>query len=297
MSDTGQYISKRKIRRAFDRAARSYDDAAVLQKEVCSRLLEKLDCIRLSPGSILDAGVGTGEAIDPLMKRYKKSRVVALDLSERMLAQAARQGSLLRRPDLVCGDLERLPFQDSCFDLVFSSLTLQWCNDLPATLTGLRRVLRPGGLLLFSTFGPDTLKELRACWRRVDGAVHVNQFMDMHDVGDGLMQAGFADPVMEAEFITVNYSSVDKLMADLRAIGANVTAEGGRSGLTAAAALATLRRAYEEFRVDAFLPATYEVLYGHAWKLDAPIERAGTMTVDAAGLERKMPRPEPGEAK
>ena len=294
MSNTGQYISKRKIRRAFDRAARSYDDAAVLQKEVCSRLLEKLDYIRLSPGLILDAGVGTGEAIAPLMKSYKKSRVVALDLSERMLARAAGQGSLLRRPDLVCADLEQLPFQDACFDLVFSSLTLQWCNDLTATFAGLLRVLRPGGLLLFSTFGPDTLKELRACWRRVDDAVHVNQFMDMHDVGDGLMQAGFADPVMEAEVITVNYPSVDQLMADLRAIGANVPAEGGRSGLTAAAALSTLRNAYEEYRVEGVLPASYEVLYGHAWKLDAPAKRAGSMPVDVTGLERTTPRPERG---
>lgn len=281
MSDAGQFISKQRIRRAFDRAADGYDDAAVLQKEVCGRLLEKLDYIRLIPGLILDAGVGTGEAIAPLMKRYKKSRIVALDLSERMLEKAAVHGSLLRRPEPVCADLERLPFQDGCFDLVFSSLTLQWCNDLPGTFAGLLRVLRPGGLLLFSTFGPDTLKELRACWRRVDDAVHVNQFTDMHDVGDLLMQAGFADPVMEAEVISVNYRSVDRLMADLRGIGANVTAQGGRAGLTAATALSTLRAAYEEYRADGLLPASYEVVYGHAWKPDP--QRASTVRVEVTG--------------
>lgn len=266
MSNTSQYISKYKIRRAFDRAADSYDDAAVLQKEVCSRLLEKLEYIKLSPRLILDAGVGTGEAVAPLMKRYKKSGVVALDLSERMLAKALEQGSLLRKPQRVCADLEQLPFADNSFELIFSSLTLQWCNDLPATMQDFLRVLKPGGLLLFTTFGPDSLKQLRACWAQIDAAVHVNQFTDMHDVGDDLLKAGFADPVMEAETITVNYQDVDKLMADLRAIGANATAEGGRMSLTTPSMLSKLRQAYDVYRVEGLLPASYEVVYGHAWK-------------------------------
>lgn len=266
MSMSQQKISKRKIRRAFDRAADSYDAAAVLQKEVCSRLLEKLEYIQLSPRLILDAGVGTGEAVAPLMKRYKKSRLVVLDLSERMLAKATRHGSLLRKPELVCADIEHLPFCENSFELIFSSLTLQWCNDMQATMADILRVLKPGGLLMFSTFGPDTLKELRSCWSQIDDAVHVNEFTDMHDVGDGLLQAGFADPVMEAETITVNYKSIDKLMADLRGIGANTTAEGGRAGLTAPSVLKKLRQAYEIYRVDKLLPASYEVVYGHAWK-------------------------------
>jgi len=266
MSISAQYISKQKIRRAFDRAADSYDDAAVLQKEVCSRLLEKMEYIKLSPQLILDAGVGTGEAVAPLMKRYKKSRLVALDLSERMLAKALAHGRLLRKPELVCADLEHLPFCENSFELIFSSLTLQWCNDMPATMEDFLRVLKPGGLLMFSTFGPDTLKELRSCWSQIDDAVHVNEFTDMHDVGDGLLQTGFADPVMEAETITVNYESVDKLMEDLRAIGANATAEGGRTGLTTPSVLTKLRRAYDVYRMDMLLPASYEVVYGHAWK-------------------------------
>ncbi len=266
MSIAPQYINKQKIRRAFDRAADSYDDAAVLQKEVCRRLLQKLDYIKLSPQLILDAGVGTGEAVAPLMKRYKKSRVIALDLSERMLAKALRHGGLLRKPELVCADVEQLPFRENSFELIFSSLTLQWCNDLPATMQDFLRVLKPGGLLVFTSFGPDTLKELRACWNQIDDAVHVNQFTDMHDVGDGLLQAGFADPVMEAETITVSYESVDKLMADLRAIGANATAEGGRTGLTAPSVLSKLRQAYDVYRLENRLPASYEVVYGHAWK-------------------------------
>jgi len=280
MSIRPQYISKQKIRRAFDRAAASYDDAAVLQKEVCSRLLEKLDYIKLSPHLILDAGVGTGEAVTPLMKRYKKSRVVALDLSERMLEKASKQGGLLRKPERVCADIEQLPFSDNSFELIFSSLSLQWCNDLQAAMQDFLRILKPGGLLLFTTFGPDTLKELRACWQQVDNAVHVNQFTDMHDIGDTLLQVGFADPVMEAETITVNYASVDKLMADLRAIGANVTAEGSRAGLTAPSVLTRLRQAYDACRVDRLLPASYEVVYGHAWKLAVSPQQSTELRVD-----------------
>lgn len=285
MTTIQQHLSKHKIRRAFDRAADSYDAAAVLQKEVCRRLLEKLEYTRLSPQLILDAGVGTGEAVVPLMQRYKKSRLVALDLSERMLSRALAHGGLMRKPELVCADIEQLPFCENSFDLVFSSLTLQWCNDLPATLRELLRVLRPGGLLMFATFGPDTLRELRACWQQIDDAVHVNQFTDMHDVGDELLRSGFADPVMEAETITVNYETVDMLMADLRAIGANATAQGGRAGLTTPAVLSRLRQAYEHYRQENLLPATYEVVYGHAWK---PADnRAGAeVPVEITGLSK-----------
>jgi len=226
-----QFLDKQRIRKAFDKAAGSYDKAAVLQKEVCNRLLEKLEVVKLSPHYILDAGSGTGEAVKPLQKRFKKADVVLLDVSERMLEKAAKQGGLFRKPLAVCGDIESLPFADNSFELVFSNLAMQWCNDVSAVLTEFKRVLKPGGLLVFTTFGPDTLKELRASWQKVDEAVHVNAFLDMHDIGDALLQNGYAEPVMEAEFITVNYREVGSLMQDLRDIGANVTANGHRQGL------------------------------------------------------------------
>ncbi|MDT8451151.1 MAG: malonyl-ACP O-methyltransferase BioC [Gammaproteobacteria bacterium] len=254
-----------RIRNAFDKAAESYDQAAVLQKEVCKRLLEKLEVVRLSPQWILDAGSGTGEAVRPLQKKYKKAEVVLLDLSERMLKKAAGQGALFRKPHQVCANIESLPFADNSFDLLFSSLAMQWCNDPGATLVEFKRVLKPGGLLQFATFGPDTLKELRASWQQVDGAVHVNSFIDMHDIGDGLLQAGFAEPVMESEIITVNYQEVDTLMQDLRDIGANVTASGHRQGLLTRNMLKQLRQAYEGYRQQNVLPASYEIVYGHAW--------------------------------
>jgi malonyl-CoA O-methyltransferase len=264
-----QHFNQAKVRRAFDLAAERYEEFAVLQNEVCQRLLEKLDIVKITPQFILDAGTGTGTAIPSLFKKYKKAQLVALDLSEEMLKQASRQGSFFRSPHLVCADIENLPFADNTFDLVFSSLSMQWCNDLGAALREAKRVLKPGGLFVFTTFGPDTLKELRQSLAQVNNKNHVNQFIDMHDIGDALLHDGFAEPVMEAEILTVTYDTVDRLMRDLKAIGANVTsdsADNNNVGLGGKAALQELRKAYEKFRKDCILPASYEIIYGHAWK-------------------------------
>ena len=266
-----QIFNQADVRRAFDRAAERYEQFAVLQNEVCKRLLEKLDIVKINPEFILDAGAGTGKAIPALFERYKKAQVVALDLSEKMLGKSGQQGGFFRAPHLVCADIERLPFADDTFDLVFSSLSMQWCNDLNAALLEAKRVLKPGGLFVFSTFGPDTLKELRYSWNKVDDINHVNQFIDMHDIGDALLQDGYAEPVMEAEVMTVTYDTVDEIMHDLKAIGANVTATNSQGkrfnkGLTGKSVLQTVRQAYESFRNDDVLPATYEIVYGHAWK-------------------------------
>lgn len=270
-----QKFDKQRVRHAFDRAADSYQQYAVLQTEVCNRLLEKLEVVKISPQVILDAGSGTGAAIPTLFARYKKAQVVTLDLSENMLIKASQHGGLLRSPLAVCGDIEKLPFADNSFDLVFSSLSMQWCNDLNAALVEAKRVLKPGGLYVFTTFGPDTLKELRHSWAKVDDANHVNQFIDMHDIGDALLHDGFAEPVMEAEILTVTYDTVDVLMHDLKAIGANVTASAKSrqpgedhtaKGLGGKSMLQTVRHGYEKFRRDGLLPATYEIIYGHAWK-------------------------------
>ncbi|GMR00691.1 MAG: malonyl-ACP O-methyltransferase BioC [Gammaproteobacteria bacterium] len=266
-----QKFDQKRVRRAFDRAADTYQQFAVLQTEVCNRLLEKLEIVKISPQMILDAGSGTGAAIPSLFARYKKAQLVTFDLSENMLLKASQHGSFLRSPQAVCGDIEQLPFADNSFDLVFSSLSMQWCNDLNAALVEAKRVLKPGGLYVFTTFGPDTLKELRYSWSKVDAANHVNQFIDMHDIGDALLQDGFVEPVMEAEVLTVTYDSVDGLMHDLKAIGANVTASASQSGQVAKglggkSILQAVRQNYEQYRQDDLLPATYEVIYGHAWK-------------------------------
>jgi len=261
-------IDKRGARRAFERAAAVYDRAAVLQREIADRMLERLDYVRLEPLTIVDLGCGTGYAVEPLQRRYRKARVLALDFALNMVREASRRGSWLNRPRCLCADAEALPLADGSVDLVFSNATLQWCTDVEHTFGELLRVLRPGGLLLFSTFGPDTLRELRESWAVADGYSHVNLFLDMHDVGDALVRARFADPVMDAERITVTFDRVRDLMQDLKLLGAhNVTAERPR-GLTGRRRLAAVEQAYEPHRREGRLPATYEVVYGHAWVPD-----------------------------
>ncbi len=273
--NTMTWINQQRVRQTFDGAAHTYDAAAVLQREVCARLLEKLDVVRLKPAIILDAGAGTGQAIDGLYKRFSGAHIIALDIAEKMLLQSAKRGSFFKKPSLLCADVAALPLADNSVDLVFSSLSLQWCNDLGMVMQEILRVLKPGGLFVFTTFGPDTLKELRFSWQQVDNSTHVNEFLDMHDIGDALLQSQYAEPVMESEIITVNYSRVDDLMLDLKNIGANVTSQGHRQGLTTRNMLSQVTEAYERFRTDAGLPASYEIVYGHAWKSADKVSRQG----------------------
>lgn len=259
------HIDKLRARRAFERCANQYDAAAVLQREVGHRMLERLDLVRLVPHQVLDLGCGTGLACGALLDRYPHAQLIALDFAYPMLLQARRCGVGPRRPHCVCGDAEQLPFAQGTVDLIYSNATLQWCNDLEAAFRGLSRVLTPGGLLMFTTFGPDTLKELRAAWSQVDGSTHVSLFPDMHDVGDSLLRARFADPVIDVEWLTLTYAKVRDLMQDLKALGAHNATYGRTSGLTGKGRLAAMIQAYERFRRDGRLPATYEVVYGHAW--------------------------------
>ena len=258
-------IDKRLARRAFEKAADTYDEAAVLQNEIGDRLMERLDYIRLQPRRILDLGAGTGMFTSALMKRYRKADVVALDIAQPMLHCVRQRAGWLRKPGCVCADSESLPFNDDSFDFIFSNLMLQWCTDLEATFVELRRVLSPGGLLMFTTFGPDTLMELRASWEAVDGYTHVNSFIDLHDVGDSLLHTKWAEPVMDSERITVTYRELRGLMQDLKHIGAHNVTSGRPRGLTGKRHLQQLVEAYEPFREDGVLPASYEVVYGHAW--------------------------------
>jgi malonyl-CoA O-methyltransferase len=270
-------LDKRAVRRSFDRAAATYDAAAVLQHEVCRRSLERLDFIRHTPARILDAGSGTGNAWRGLTARYPGAHLVALDLAPGMLRQASaavawHQRLLRRAPATVCGDLEQLPLAGGSMDLVWSNLALQWVNALPQAFNEMRRVLAPGGLLLFTTFGPDTLKELRAAQTGTDGHTHVSGFTDMHDIGDMLVEAGFADPVIDMEAFTLTYPDVKSLMRDLKAIGARNAAADRPPALSGKAWLEAVMRNYEPLRRDGKLPATFEVVYGHAW---CPVPRLG----------------------
>ena len=166
----------------------------------------------------------------------------------------------------LCADVEALPLAANSVGMVWSNLAVQWCNDLPAAFAEMHRVLQPEGLLMFSTFGPDTLKELRQAFKGVDGHNHLNRFADMHDIGDMLVAAGFAEPVMDMEYITLTYGDVKAVMQDLRRIGAHNATAGRAQGMTGKGVWSRVLENYERLRRDGKLPATFEIIYGHAWK-------------------------------
>jgi malonyl-CoA O-methyltransferase len=257
------------VRRAFGRAASSYEAHAVLQDEVQQRLQERLEDLALTPKTILDVGCGTARGTAALRKRYPKARIIALDLALPMLRAARRHRSWLRPFSRLCADAEAIPLAEASVDLLHSNLCLQWCGQPGTVLDEFRRVLRPQGTLLFSTFGPETLHELREAFAEVDAMPHVSRFLDIHQIGDALLAAGFRDPVLERDTFTLTYASVLDLMRELRAIGAtNADTERSRA-LTGKQHLERVIAAYECHRHDGRIPASYEVVYAQARAPDA----------------------------
>ena len=281
-----EWLDKGGVRRAFSKAASRYDEVAVLQREIGQRMLDRLHLVRLKPATVLDLGAGTGVATVALEKIYPKAQVIALDFAFPMLQQTRRRGGLFRKPSCLCADLEQLPLADASVDLIYSNAAIQWCNDLDRVFPELQRVLRPGGLLMFTTFGPDTLQELRAAWSEADGYAHVSRFLDMHDIGDALMRAQFSDPVMDVDRMTLTYSAVEELMRELKILGAHNVASGRQRALTGKGRLIAMKASYEQFRRNGLLPASYEVVYGHAW---APLQsqQSGVTLVSLGRIGRR----------
>ncbi len=275
------------VRRAFGRAASSYDAHAVLQLEVQTRLQERLNDAAISPARVLDVGSGTGRGAASLRKRYPKAQTIALDLALPMLHASRKQRGWLRPFARVCADAEALPLVDASIDLLHSNLCLQWCGNLEAVYENFRRVMRPQGLLLFSTFGPETLHELRDAFANVDGGVHVSRFLDMHQIGDALLSAGFRDPVLERDVFTLTYPDVRSLMRELRAIGATNADKDRPRSLTGKHHLQRVVDAYERFRTEGLLPATYEVVYALARAPDAgQPRRSGSQDIASFPIDR-----------
>lgn len=259
-------LDKRNIAYSFGRAAPTYEQNAVLQKTIAERLLSRLDLLTIKPKWVTDIGSGTGATSRKLADRYKSARVVQIDLSQKMLLQSkSKSRRIFSRQLYCCADAENLPVADSKMDLAFSSLTYQWCNDTDRAFSEVKRILRPNGLFLFATLGPDTLKELRASWAAVDDATHVNTFFDMHDIGDALIRAGLEGVVMDMEIITLNYADCTSLMRDIKIVGAHNVNISRPKTLTGKLKMQRLIAAYEQYRRDNVLPATYEIVYGHAW--------------------------------
>jgi malonyl-CoA O-methyltransferase len=266
----------------------------VLAREVEARMLERLQYIKLEPKRVLDAGCGIGHGARRLSGRYPGAQVLGLDFALPLL-RAARSGvtwleRVLKRArvDYLCADFASLPLAPASVDLAWSNLALHCAGDPQAAFKELRRVLRVGGLLMFSCYGPDTLKELKSAFAARDGAPHVHAFTDMHDLGDLLSACGFAAQVMDMELITLTYADVEALLADLRATGQQNALAERRRGLTGKGEFSAMRAAYEELRRDGRLPASFEVVYGHAWK---PAQR---LTGDGHAIVTLQPRRENG---
>ena len=276
------------MRRSFDRAAATYDAAAVLQAQVRDSLLERLDLTRLEPRVVLDVGAATGQGARALKRRYPRARVIAVDSSAGMLRRAAGRRGWFRPFALLCADATRLPLADASVDVAFSNLLLPWCAP-DALFAELRRVLAPRGLLTLTGLGPDTLKELRAAWARVDYHVHVADFIDMHDVGDALLRAGFAAPVLDVERYTLRYTGVQALAADLKATGTRNGASGRLKGLTSPRKFAAMRGAYEAERDEGRVTATCEVVFAQAWApVETPTRAPSTQGVSLESLREQL---------
>ncbi len=270
------WVDRSAMRRAFERAAPGYDAHAVLQREVGARLLERLGYLKVAPQRVLDTGCGTGHGLRLLRARYPGAQLIGLDIAPAMLAQSQKAdprpapwrrllSAATGQTSYVCGDAQRLPVAAGSLDFVHSNLVLQWCDSPAAVFREWHRALRPGGLVLFSTFGPDTLKELRAAFAGIDGLPHVSPFVDMHDLGDMLVHAGFETPVMEMEMLVLTYADLRALLEDIRGVGGHNAAQGRARGLMGRARWSLMEERYEAYRRDGRLPASYEVIYGHAW--------------------------------
>ena len=284
-------FDKQKIAASFNRVAAHYETHAVLQKTVAKRLLERLQLIKVKPKLIIDLGSGTGFAARRLAKLYRSAHLYQIDIALNMLLQAkAKSPRFFSKQHYICGDLEQLSVRDHSTDLIFSSLLLQWCSDLPQALVKIKQALRPQGLFLFTTLGQDTLRELRASWAKVDTATHINPFLDMHDIGDALVRAGFVEPVIDVEQITMLYDDGQAVMRELKNLGAHNIKEGRAKGLTGKYKFERLLTAYEQFRqADGQLPATYEVIYGHAW-LSNTVPNMPEKVIPVSSLQLKKAR-------
>jgi len=258
LSERSPAIDRRAARRRFERASQTYPRASRLEDEIAARMLERLDYVKLVPRRVLDAGSGPPRRA--LAKRYPQASVIALDFSLPMLPKRGFVARLAgSRRVAVCADLEHLPLADASVDLVWSNMALHYLSDPLAAFREFHRVLAANGLLMFSTLGPDTLKELRAA----AGAARVHHFTDMHDLGDMLMAAGLSAPVMDMEMLQLAYPDADTLLNDLRASGQTSARADRPRGLSAKTFGARLRRALGDKP-----KATFEVVYGHAWKAE-----------------------------
>lgn len=280
-TDKTSALRSRDVRRRFDRAAARFHEADFVHGVTREGVLTRMTAMTIEPATVIDLGSATGAAIAPLQKRFRRSRVIAVDSSAAML-RAVRSGrTLLSRRLAVQADARALPFADNSIGVVFSNLMLPWIDDPGAVFKEVARVLKKDGLFAFSTLGPDSLAEIRDAWLAVDTGEHVHRFPDMHDVGDALVRAGLRDPVLDVDRLSVSYRNAAALFRDLTAAGARNSLRNRRRGVTGRG---RFRRFTEALFADGDgRSLTLEVVYGHGWGSGLR-RRDGEIAVDVAEI-------------
>lgn len=284
------FLDARRVRRAFDRASRTFETNSAVHADIRDRLIERLDIVRIKPACVLDLGAGAGHGTRELKRRYRSAQVVALDVSAQMLALAGARSHFFHRFSRVAADAQQLPLRDASIDLIFSNLMLQWLAQPDAAIAEARRVLKPEGLFTFTSLGPDSLRELRSAWGQANSTQHVHAFIDMHDLGDALMRGGFIEPVMDTQRLTVTYRDWTTLRAELQGSGSTNIAHGRSRGLTGRDANQRAKLAMESQRRNGVFPVTLEVVFGHAWagskKRRAPATAEVAIPIGSIGRRR-----------
>lgn len=251
--------SKSAIALSFSRAAVEYDQYAALQRRIGRTLLAGL-CSTQQMSTLLDLGCGTGYFSNVLKNMFPQSTLLGLDLAEGMLLQAKRT---INNVTWLAGDAENLPFKSNSVDIIFSNLALQWCHDFTKVLDEVYRVLKSGGLFVFTTLCDGTLFELKKSWQQVDNHTHVNQFITLAEYTAMLNGSCFSIDNCYCQSEVAYYPTLTELMTDLKGIGAHNINPNRSKGLTSRQQLVTLVKAYECYRNEYGLPLTYQVLYGY----------------------------------
>lgn len=273
---------KNEISKAFNKHATEYELAAKVQQEIGERLIERLHYLKIAPKRILDLGCGPGRFSRELSLLFPKAQIFGLDLAQNMLVQAKKKQSWRCKWSLVAADMKSMPFATGIFDLVFANQVVHWGNPLAQVFRELNRVMNVNGCLMFTTLGPDTFKELKQAWSGANQYAHVNEFVDMHDIGDCLMAEHFLEPVMDMELLSVHYQTLPKLIKSLKSQGVRNINPQRNQGLTGKASWQQFEKHYATLQTDeGKFPLTYEVVYGHAWK--------GEQRKTGSGIETLIP--------
>jgi len=270
-------LNSKHIRRRFERAAVSFDGADFVHAATRDGLLSRLAPLLVDAKTVVDLGAATGAANRSLAKRFKGAHVISIDLAHSMLARARSKKSWLSKSSFAQADASALPLPNESVDVVFSNMLLPWFDDPGPAFAEIARVLRKGGVFTFATLGPDSLLEIRRAWRQVDDGVHVNRFPDMHDLGDGLVNAGLRDPVLDVDRLSVSYTSSLQLFADLTAVGARNSLEQRASGLTGRERFAAMTEVLND---TGSVTLDLELVYGHCWGA-GPRNDPGNFKIDA----------------